>query len=180
MPLFGMVATLIVVTLGSLLFSALTYALRDLPRVRLAEFLSRKGRDRWIDATSDNIDDLVFVTAVWRMFFNTAIVVVCLVIVERGVGNRPLAYALAALLAAAITLIFSVAIPSSLAQYAAAEIVGNCAALLHALRLAMTPITAIMHRIDEGVRSITGASATPEAAQVQQEIMSVVEEGEKE
>jgi CBS domain containing-hemolysin-like protein len=180
MPLFGMVATLIVVTLGSLLFSTLTYALRDLPRIRLAEFLERKARQRWLDVTADNIDDLVFVTAVWRMLFNTAIVVFSLVIVERGVGDRVIAYALAALLAGAITLIFSVALPHSLAAYAAAEIVGSCAELLYGMRIVMTPITAVMHRIDEVVRSATGASETPEAAQIEQEIMSVVEEGEKE
>src|SRR2546423_175874 len=97
MPLFGLVATLFVVTLGSLVFASLTFALGELPRVRLAEFLERKGRQRWIEVTADNIDDLIFVTAVWRLLFNTAIVIVSLLIIERGVGDRVLAYALAAL-----------------------------------------------------------------------------------
>ncbi len=161
MPLFWMVATLIVAAFGSLLFSTLTYALRDLPRIRLAEFLERNGRQRWIDATADYIEDLVLVTAFWRMLFNTAIVVFSLTIVERGIGHRGSAYGLAALLAGIVTLLFSVAIPNSVAQYAAAEIVGSFAEVLWFLRVLMTPVTAVMHGIDELVRNAAGAPKPP-------------------
>ena len=180
MRLFWMSATLIVVALGSLLFSTLTYALRDLPRTRLAEFLQRKGRDRWFDSTADHIDDLILVTAFFRMLCNTAIVVFSLTIIEQGIGHRVLAYAIAALLAGAITLLFSIAVPNSLAQYAASEVVGTFAELLYVLRFIMQPITAMLHGIDELIRNAAGAPESPEAEQIEQEIMSVVEEGEKE
>ena len=44
---------LIVATFGSLLFSSLTYALRDLPRVRLAEYLERNP-NALLTGKSDN------------------------------------------------------------------------------------------------------------------------------
>jgi putative hemolysin len=180
MPLFWMLTTLTVVAFGSLVFSALTFALRDLPRVRLAEFLQRYGKSRWLDVTADHTKDLVLVTAFWRMLFNTAIVVFSLTLVERGIGDRVVAYALAAILAGLITLIFSIAIAHSIAQYATAEIVGTFAPMLHVLRIVMKPITAVMNEINELVRNVAGAPETPEPEHIEQEIMSVVEEGEKE
>src|SRR6202034_2312766 len=50
----------------------------------------------------------------------------------------------------------------------------------YGLRIAMKPVTAIMNRIDDLVRSAAGAPEGAEAQQIEQEIMSVVEEGEKE
>ncbi|HWE03469.1 MAG TPA: hemolysin family protein [Tepidisphaeraceae bacterium] len=180
MPMFWMVATLFVVAFGSLIFSALTFALRDLPSVRLAEFLHRHGKSRWLAVTVDHTEDLVWVTAFWRMLFNTAIVVFSLTLVERGIGDRVVAYALAALLAGLITLFFSIAIAHSVAQYATAEIVGAFAPTLYVLRIVMKPITAVMNEIDEWVRTAAGAPETPEPEHIEQEIMSVIEEGEKE
>ena len=180
MSLFWMVGALLAVALGSLVFSTLTYALRDLPSIRLVEYLERRGRQRWSDITADHIHDLVLVTAVWRMFFNTAIVVFSLTIVEQGIGDRAIAYLLAALLAGTVTLICSIAISNALAQYAAAEVVGSCAAMLFGLRVAMKPLIAVLHAVDEIVRHAAGAPETPEPEQIEQEILSVVEEGEKE
>jgi putative hemolysin len=180
MPLFPLVATLIVVAFGSLLCSALSYALRDLPRIRLAEYLERKGKQKWLEATADNMGDLILATAVWRMLFNTAAVVFSLVLLERLVPNRVLAYTLAAVLAGAIALVFSIALPNSLAQYAAAELVGSFAAFLYGLRMVMKPVIRLMNWIDELVRNAAGAPESPEPEQIEQEIMSMVEEGEKE
>ncbi|HET6249654.1 MAG TPA: hemolysin family protein [Tepidisphaeraceae bacterium] len=180
MQSFWMVATLIVVALGSLVFSTLTYAIRDLSRVRFAEFLDRRGKSRWFDPVVDHIDDLILVTACWRMFFNTAIVVFSLTLIEGMIVDRVLAYSMAAILAGMVTLIFSVAVPHSLAEYAATEIVAFFAPLVFGLRIVMTPVTAGLHVIDEVVRKTAGAPITPEPEHIEQEIMSVVEEGEKE
>ena len=180
MSLLWMAAILCAAAFGSLLFSTLTYALRDLPRVRFADFLERRGHERFADLIIDHTQDLILATAVWRMFFNTAIVVFSLTIVERGVGDRVLAYLLAAIVAGFITLLFSVAVPHSLSQYAAAEIVGKFAPQLHGLRLLMTPLTSMLLGIDEVVRTAAGAPESPEPEHIEQEIMAVVEEGEKE
>ncbi|HZL34744.1 MAG TPA: transporter associated domain-containing protein [Tepidisphaeraceae bacterium] len=180
MPVLWMVATLAFVALGSLLFSTLTYALRDLPRMTLAQYLERRHMEKWLAPTADHTQDLILVTACWRMLFNTAIVVFSLAIVERGAGDRAAAYALAALLAGAVTLVFSISLPHSLAQHAAARIVGSLVAPLYALRLVMTPLTAVLQEVDHLVRNAAGASQYMEADEIEQEILSVVEEGEKE
>jgi putative hemolysin len=181
MPLFWLVATLLLVALGSLLFSTLTYALRDLPRARLAEFLERHGKSQWLDPTLDHTEELILVTAFFRMLCNTAIVVLSLGLVEQFVDNRPLAYSLAALLAAVITLLCSVAFAHSLAQHLAAEVVGTFARFVHMLRALMRPLMWFLRVIDVYVRKAARPPESHESDQLdlEQEILSVVEEGEK-
>jgi len=180
MNLFWTVASLLFVSCASLIFSTLTFALREAPRVRLEAFLQAHGKLAWYERIVDHTDDLVVVTAFWRMLFNTAIVVVTLAAMDERIASRAAAYTLAALIAGVISFFFSVAVPHSLSQYAGAELVGMSAPLIHGLRLAMTPLLPIMHGINEVVRHAAGAPETPEAEQIEQEIMSVVEEGEKE
>jgi CBS domain containing-hemolysin-like protein len=49
-----------------------------------------------------------------------------------------------------------------------------------AMRVVLLPILKLMHGIDNLVRQATGGSDEPEAEEIEQEILSVVEEGEKE
>ena len=181
MPLFWLVATLLIVALGSLVFSTLTYALRDLPRARLSEFLERHGNSRWLDPTLEHTEELILVTAFFRMICNTAIVVLSLGVVEQFMDSRLPAYALAALLAAIITLLCSVAVAHSLAQHLAAEIVGTFAPLIHALRKLMRPLMWFLSVVDNYVRRAAAPPDSHESDQLdlEQEILSVVEEGEK-
>jgi len=51
---------------------------------------------------------------------------------------------------------------------------------LHGMRMALLPVTKLMHLIDGVVRRATGASLELEPEQVEKDIMSAVEEGEKE
>ena len=166
----------------SLLFSTLTYALRELSRVRLAEHLERRGRGDLLEPTMQHLGDLVFVTAVGRLFANLLVVLLALWLMD-ATGYRPAArYATAAVVAGLIHLVASVAIPNALAKHAGDAIVGAHVGFLHGLRTALLPLTKLMHVIDRVVERATGASmAAAEPAQViQQEILSVVEEGEKE
>ncbi|HWE97120.1 MAG TPA: hemolysin family protein [Tepidisphaeraceae bacterium] len=181
MPLFWLAATILIVAIGSLLFSTLTYALRDLPRARLAEFLERRGKSQWLEPTLDHTEDLILATAFFRMVFNTALVVLSLGFVEQFMDGRLAAYALAALLAAVITLLCSVSLAHSLAQHAAAEVVGTFAPFIHTLRALLRPLTWFLRGIDDYVRKATGPVESHEAEQLEleQEILSVVEEGEK-
>src|SRR3954449_11904949 len=72
MSLWLIAGTLLVSAAGSLVFSTLTYSLRELSRVRLADYLDRRGKSAWTDRTVTHADDLVFVTAVGRLVCNTA------------------------------------------------------------------------------------------------------------
>ena len=165
----------------SLLLSTLTYSLRELSRVRLAEFLQRRGRQDRLEQTIQRVGDLIFVTAVGRLFANLFIVLFALWLMDTT-GYRPaVRYALAAVVAGAIHLIGSVAVPNALARHAGDAIVASQVGLLHALCTALSPLTKLMHLVDRLVHKATGASMAAEpAAVIQQEILSVVEEGEKE
>ena len=172
---------LLAAALVSLLFSTLTYSLRELSRVRLADYLQRRGRQDLLDPTMHHLGDLIFVTAVGRLFANLFTVLFALWLLDMT-GYRPAArYTLAAVLAGVIHLFASVALPNALAKHAADTIVASHVGLLHALRKGLAPLVKLMHLVDELVKRATGASMTVEPAEViQQEILSAVEEGEKE
>ena len=174
-------AGLAVSSLATLLFSTLTYALRDLSRVRLAEQLERRDRSGYLETTADHAGDLVYVTAVGRMLANILIVVFALWLFDGRGYEGAAGYALAAVVAAALHLFCSVTLPNALARHAGEAVVASCVRFLHALRTALAPLTKLMHVIDSAVGRAAGAGGAAEpAAVVQQEILSAVQEGEKE
>lgn len=183
MPLSGAVAALAFAAAGSLVFSTLTYSLRELSRARLSEYLERHRRQHLLDPTVHYVGDLILVTAVGRMLANTLIVLASVWICQPLIDDMAVRDLVIFLLAAVVTIFFSVAIPHALAKYAGDVLIGASAGLLHVLRIAMTPVTGLMHLTDHFVRNAAGASDTPEPEaleqRIEQEILSVVEEGEQ-
>jgi len=183
MPLPWAVAAMCVGALGSLIFSTLTYSVRDLSRPRLADYLERHGRLHLLDGIVEHFSDLIFVTAVGRLLANTLIVLcsvwICQQTVSRMLFRDPLIF----ILAAGVTLFFSVTFPQAITHYAGNAVVGATAGALLALRVAMLPLLWIMHMSDAFVRSVAGVNIAPEPEQIQQqvedEIRSAVEEGEE-
>ncbi len=180
MPVAGIVAIIIGLALATLVFSALTYSLRQLNRIRLADYLQRHGKSQWLDRTMDHADDMALVTGVWRMVLNTVLVLACYALITRQIHETWLAFLLTALLASLITFFCAVAFPHTLAEYASAEIVGFFVRPLHLLRLVMLPMMGLMRGIDSLVSSASGIDSAPEAEEIEQDIMSAVEEGAKE
>jgi putative hemolysin len=174
------IAAMLAAALASLFFSTLTYALRDFTRTRLEERLEHFGKSHLFDAIADHASDLVFVTAVVRLFANILVLVFALRLfhdLERELWIR---YFMAIAVAGFITLFVSVAIPHAAAKYAGETLIAIFAGFLNVLRVVMTPATKIMHFVDDFVRRAAGANETPQPEQIQEEILSVVEEGEKE
>ncbi len=174
------VIALLGVASASFLFSTLTYSLRDLSRVRLGEALERRRRSAMLEPTMDRLGDLILVTAVGRLFANFFILLLTLHLFDRTEYGGWVRYTLAALAAGGISLISSVAVPHSLARHAGDAIVAACVGLLHGLRTLMLPLVKLMNGIDELVRRATGASDAVESEEIEQEILSAVEEGQKE
>jgi putative hemolysin len=183
MPLEWAIAALVLAAAATLFFSTLTYALRDISRARLADYLQRHRRSHRLEATIEHVSELVFVTAVGRLLANTMIVLASVWICQNAIARMATRDLAIFALAAVITLFFSVAIPQAITTYAGDAVVGACAGLLHILRLVSTPITWVMHLTDRFVRNAAGASAAPEPEQIEQEveqdILSAVEEGEE-
>jgi CBS domain containing-hemolysin-like protein len=180
MPLPLLVFTIAVGAGLSLLFSTLTYALRDLSRVRLSDQLERRGNLAWLDSTVEHQNDLVFITALFRLIFNTLTVLTILDALYRVAHVGALAFWAAALLGLLITFFSSVALPHALAESTGSAVVAMFARPLHALRAVFTPLTQMMDLIQTTVQTALGPPAATETEQIEQEILSVVEEGEKE
>ena len=185
MPAHLIVLFIALSAVGSLIFSTLTYSLREMSRVRLADFLQRRGLAKWVEPTVQHQADLVFVTAVFRLLFNTAIVLTSLWWAERVTQTTAARYAVAALVATFVTLFSSVMIPNALTRHSGDAIVGSSVRLLHALRVALMPVTKLMHVIDDAgpprrrpgrLRGAADASSTRSSRRSS----PVVEEGEKE
>jgi len=177
-------AAVAVATLMTLLFSSLTYALRDFSRARLSDLLEKRGRGTYLEPTIKHDSDLVFVTAVGRLLANILVLIgVLRMLHERGM---PLGvqYLLAVMITTGIHIVFSVAFPHALAEHAAEPLIATFVRFLHGLRLVMTPVTKLMDVTDGFVAR--AATSTDEHApdkieqDIEQDILSAVEEGEKE
>jgi putative hemolysin len=169
----------------SLIFSTLTYSLREFSRPRLVEQLERRGcsKER-IDAILDRIGDFVFVTAIFRLLSNILILIAVLHLLHLAGFAEPAQYALAVLVAGIVSLFVSVAIPHALATHAAERLIASSVGFLTGARVALLPATKLMHAIDNVVARAVGVSPEPAHEQIEQEIeqelLSVVEEGAKE
>ncbi len=170
-------AVIILFSLATLFFSTLTYSLRDFSRARLSDLMEEAGRPQWIEPTMEHTNDLIFVTAIGRLVFN----ILLLLGVMRAFhyGNIWVQYLSSFGITGLIHLFFSVAIPHALSRHAGEEFIAASAGFLHGMRLVLLPVTRIMQGVDTLVARITGTQQMQQE-QIEQDIVSVVEEGVKE
>ncbi|HEX4055292.1 MAG TPA: hemolysin family protein [Tepidisphaeraceae bacterium] len=180
MPLYLTIGGVALASLLSLFFSSITYSLREYSRAGFAEYLGRRDADRWFDAITEHTPDLIFITAVFRQFANILVWVLVFASFEQTSYSAVFRYAMTIVVAGVIAVFLAVTIPHAAARYAAAELVGFFAPVLHVLRLVFSPLTKLMHGTDDFVRRALGASEDETEAQIDNEILSAVEEGEKE
>ena len=176
---FVLVMVIILSVSASLFFSTLTYSLRDFSRARLSEYLAMNGKSRLLEPIVEHKSDLIFVTALARLVANVLVLLCMLREFDNGERGWLAHYAIATAVTVAITLFCSVAIPHAASRHAAEAIIGVFAGFLLALRIVMSPLTKVMHGVDVLVATLTGADAT-EPDQIEQEILDVVQEGQKE
>ncbi|MFI5380638.1 MAG: hemolysin family protein [Tepidisphaerales bacterium] len=162
---------LILASLFALAFSILTYALRDHSRGRLEDCLARRNRPDLLDVIADNQTEFIFVTAVFRMIATIFIVVCSIGLTNLGLGM---------LISTVVSLVFSIALPTAVAMHAGEPILAVAAPTINGLRLGLRPLTAIMHLFERMVRAVLGGTGEPEPEQIEKDILSVVEDGEKE
>jgi putative hemolysin len=180
MKLYLTIAAAFAASLLSLFFSSLTYSLREYSRARLAEILGRRDGDHWFESITDHTSDLTFVTAVCRQFANILIFVLVFSSFEQTSYSTTVRYGMTVIVAGIITVFCSISIPHAAARYAAAEIVGFFAPALHAIRIVFIPLASLMHGTDNVMRRALGAVDQQPQSQIEDEILSAVEEGEKE
>jgi putative hemolysin len=169
----------VIAALSALFFSTLSFALRDFSRIRLGQKLEKLGRSNQFDRTLEYARDLIFVTSVVRLFSNI-MVLVCTMTVFRETELR-IAWqtVFSVIISGIISLLTSVAIPLAAARYAGESWIALFIHVLHGLRVLMLPVTKISHGIDAVIRSASGTQQD-NSQQIEDEILSVVQEGEEE
>jgi putative hemolysin len=158
----------------------LSYALRDFSRARLGDYLDLHGNSRLLEPIVEHTTDLIFVTAMARLVANVVILLCMLRVFENPQRGWYMHYLLATLVTVVITLFCSVAIPHAVSQHASEASIGIFGGFLLALRILFTPFTKVMHGVDNLVSSMAGGHKAAESGQIEQEILDVVEEGQKE
>lgn len=162
---------------ASLLFSSLTYSLRDLNRSLFAEKLGKRNADRWFEPILNQAGNLALMTAVFRQLANI-LIWVCLFGAFDVTGNSFwLRYATPVALGAAISLFCSVALPHAIANNVGAALVALMAAPLHMLGIVAWPLASAIVGVDERLRKMLGVSPRRQSDAIEQEIISAVEEG---
>ena len=170
----------------SLLFSSLTYSLRDFSRPKLSEHLRNLDMHDWYERTVERVSDLIFVTAFGRLFANLFVFIGVLhaTRVTIGTGHEWTRYGISVAITSVVTLFCSVAIPHALAEHVGEALIAHSARFLHGLRLALRPVTKIMHWVDRMVCNLAGRPdgdvELQREQQIEDEILSAVQEGEKE
>jgi putative hemolysin len=173
-----------VAALMSLLFSTLTYSLRDFSRAKLGDALSKRGYPDYLQITVDHSSDLIFVTACGRLLANILVLIGVLRLLNSTEIALGVQYLLAIVITGLLHLFFSVALPHAASRHAAEPLIALFIRFLHGLRMVMLPVTKLMHATDAIVAKAATSSEASEPQQIEQdienEILSAVEEGEKE
>ena len=177
----NIVLILLAVVLSGLI-STLTYSLRDFSRARLIDLLNRGGHPERADRIIQHASELAFLTALFRLILNLAVLVGLIELFRDHNWERWLEYTVAAGLAAIISVLTSVTLPHALALHVGEPIIAVFAGPLLALRLICRPLTAMLHVTERAVRraSSVNESAVHSTEELQAEILATVEEGEKE
>src|SRR4051812_16959327 len=159
MSLYLCAAGVVAATAGSLFFATLTFALREFARATLLEAMTARNRGAAdVDYLAEHRDELVFANGLARLFCNTLILVFLLEILHYTGRSQWLQYAVGVVLTALIGLVFSVALPHALSQYAGEKLLAGLYPALIALRAALRPLTVLMHVTDRVVRNLAGES----------------------
>ena len=168
----------------SLLFSTLTYALRDFSRARLADQLEKSGKGEYLQPTLDHANDLIFVTAVGRLISNVLVLIGVLRSFHGSGYGIGVQYLFSVVITLLITLFCSVAIPHAISRHAGEKAIAMFVGMLHGLRTLLTPITQLMTWTDALVQKVTtstnGTAEEDLEEEIEQDILSAVEEGTKE
>jgi putative hemolysin len=175
--------TLAVAPLLTLLLTTLTYALRDLSRVRLAEELGKRGRDDLYEPTLEYAHDLSFLTGAARLMCNTLVLIAMIDICRHMRGNNEpdvVEYLIAAIGATALLCVVSLALPRAIANHIGEEIIARFVGPLHFAQRLFAPVTKIMHAVEHLVeRSRPSQTAMQAESLAEEEILDAVSEGEE-
>jgi len=174
------IAGILLSTLLSLFFSTLAYALRDYSRAKLEDYLAKFGRSELLDKTVECSRELIFITGVCRVVANMLIVVFTFRLFEDISTVVHRRYLGTIITSTIVTFLFSVAVPTAVARYLGEPIIAIFVRSLHTLRFVLFPLIKVLHLVDRLILRMVGNKSEPAPEQIEKDILSVVEDGEKE
>lgn len=171
-------------TIATLLFSTLTFALRDFSRTKICELFERRNRsEASADLTIERAPQLAVITGIGRLVANMVMLLGVLALFSRGSAATPGDYVSALAAAGLLGLIVSVMLPHTVAEHFGEVLIVTFATPLNASRVIFMPILKTLHVVDNVVRKAArnGDSADVEAEEeFEQEILNLTEEAEEE
>jgi putative hemolysin len=170
---------------GSILFSTLSYAIRNMSRVKLEEKLTARRTLEQLDRILEARQDLALSSSALRLTCNAMVIISIAYYFHDDYTEHPYrTYALVVGLTLPMLLIFSVAIPQAWARYAGEGLIAWNWWLLRPLNALLYPVVAVMKLFDEIIKRLAGVTIADdpdtEAEQVQQELIAAVSEGQAE
>lgn len=183
----GVIWVLIVVTLLGCVLSVLHYALRDYNMVKLQEIVERRGGNALVDRVLEDVPGHVLATGALRSLCNVAITVCAVLLFDvfrPGLADGPLQVQWGQLLwafvlASGLIYFFGIVLPMSLAEHAGERMICMMSAPLRGLHVLSWPLRALGF-IDTAIRRLAGAEHVSDQEQIQDELISVAAEGERE
>lgn len=166
---------------ATLFFSVNSLALRIFSRVKLQEAFKALKKESRADKVIDSAEKLTWTCSFFRMVSNIAILLVLLTIfVRHPQGTASMGDIVSAVvIALALFLVFSLAIPHAWSKYAGEKVLARTYRLLTLAAVLVYPVLLILQLYDVIVRRLAGVvEPTEEEAheEKQEEFLSVVEE----
>lgn len=162
----------------SLVFSTLTYALRDLSRNRLADALGKRGLDRLFEPILDNAFELAFLAGSFRLLTNMLALLALVELYGIVIGNTAGQYGAAIATAIVLLTLCSIGLPHALATHHGEAFVARWARLMLAVRVVAHPLTEALTSLERLVRPRRSDADEEESAEneAEEELLEAVED----
>ena len=183
----GMVILLIAAALGTTLFAALHYALRDFSLRKLEDIAGRNGGIGKLEPILNDAEGHALATGAIRTIGTILMLIAIVVIIhpfsidEEGAALRPdwIRLAITGLVSWAFVFIFSNALSSSIADHLGEKMIHSFAPLIRATYYLASPVR-LFAAVDPVIKRLAGEGDTTEKEELEDQILSAVTEGERE
>ncbi len=172
-----------VAALTACYFSAAHAVLKTFSRKRLGDLLAELGRAEELPRVIDHLPGLILMTGVARAALNVTLVLAVLWAAQEGgvlggTGRQGLQWAAVFAVSLTVQGVFSVAIPVSWARYHGERLIIGSMPVLHAVRLALLPLTRPLQVFDPLVRRLSGVDLREDEEDLSDQIIAAVEDHE--
>ncbi len=166
------------------ILATLQFSLRRLSKTKARRVIAKRSKAINIESILDDPDDYALVMSIPRLACSLVVVLASVIEVGGVMGDGGVlrwGWAAAALGGAAVLIfVVGIAIPMSVAVHAGESVVIRMRGLIRLIHALGWPVIRINSALDEIVRRLVGAEAMTEEEELEEELRTVVSEGEEE